>query len=167
MKLRSLALAFISVVLAATSAQAETLRLPSSGDPAFVVELPDGWMHRVDDAGNLILGAPDHSAGFSLSIVEYSGALDDAAVGVMKAAKAGPPQNLGPAQVSGYRGYIYDSTMANDAGVQLLLRCVLVKLDTTHVASMSMITGIDASAGEYIAARDVLNAVTLTGKSQP
>ena len=164
MKLRLLALAILSVLLVAKTAQAEAVRLPASGDPAFVVDLPDGWMHRVDDGGNLILGAPDHSAAFSLSIFEYSGALDDAAVGVMKAAKAGPPQNTGPAEVSSYRGYIYDSAIVNDAGVKFNLHCLMVKLDTAHVASLSMITGADDSPEEYAAARVVLNGVTLTGK---
>ena len=167
MRLRSLASAIVGAMLLATAAQAEAVRLPLSGDPAFIVDLPDGWMHRVDDSGNLILGSPDHSAGFSFSFFEFSGELDAAAAEVMKVAKADPPQNEGPIEVSGYRGYIYESAMANDSGIPLKVHCIMVRLDPTHVASMFMVSDVNASAEQYVAARDVLNAVTLTGKSQP
>ena len=167
MKLRSLALAIFSVMLLVTAAQAEAVRLPLSGDPAFIVDLPDGWMHRVDDSGNLILGAPDHSAGFSFSFFEFSGELDVAAAEVMTVAKAGPPQNMGPIEVSGYRGYIYDSAMVYKSGIPLKVHCIMVKLDPRHVASMFMVSDVDASAEQYATARNILNHVTLTGNSPP
>jgi hypothetical protein len=152
--------------LATVCANAETVRLPETGDPAFVADLPVGWTHKVDDSGNLILMSPDHTSGMSLSVAAYPGSLDELAAEAMKVAGAAdPPQNRGPTQISGYRGYIYDTGQTNPAGVRTNVHMVVVKLDAGHIASATLITAASDNAVQYAAGKQVFDALTLTRKS--
>jgi hypothetical protein len=124
---------------------------------------PDDWTHQPDGNGNMLLIAGDHSASYALSVGGYEGALDDLAAGAMKAAGAHPPQNMGPTQISGFRGYMYDSDMTNAAGLHINVHMVVIKIGEAHMASITMMTIDGVSASDYAAARGVLGNAAIIG----
>ncbi len=156
------ALVLGAAVAMSISAKAETFRFPETGDPAFVIVSPDGWTHKPDGDGNMLILAGDSSASLALTIGAFSGTLDELAAGAMKTAGANPPQNMGPTAMSGYRGYMYDTDMTNSHGVHINVHMVCLKLDESHIASATLLTITDATGGQYAAARGVLDDMTLT-----
>ena len=151
-----------AALLAAGSAHAESVRFPETGDPAFVIQTPDGWTHKPDGDGNMLLIAGDKTASYALTIGSYSGTLDALAAGAMKVAGANPPQQMGPTQISGFRGYMYDSDMTNAGGVHINVHLVVVKLDTAHMASITRLTIDGITAQGYTDANSVLANATIT-----
>ncbi len=168
MGMRLPAAAFLgAVAFALLPAWAEVVRFPETGAPAFVVTTPDGWTHAPDGNGNMLLVAGNKTASYALTIDTYAGTLDDLAAGAMKAAGANPPQQMGPAAISGFRGYMYDSDMSNDHGTHINIHLVVLKLDASHMASITRLT-IDGIGGEdYAAAQSVLENTSLVGDASP
>jgi hypothetical protein len=154
--------AAIGILLFAGAAAAETVRFPETGDPAFVIQTPDGWTHMPDGNGNMLLVAGDKSASYALTIGTYSGTLDDLAADSMKVAGANPPQQMGPTAISGFRGNMYDSDMSNDKGTHINVHLVIVKLDASRMASITRLTIDGISADDYAAANSVLANTAIT-----
>jgi len=150
------------VLLMGIPAQAATLRLPASGNPAAVVDMPDDWSSQPTTADSLLLLDGSHTASLAITIDAYAGTLDQLAAQTMKEVGASPPRNSGSTAVSGYRGYIYDSEMTNDSGVHINVHMIAVKLDDAHFASMTLMTVGNITGAQSEAASGVLNGVTLT-----
>ncbi len=140
-------------VLLGMSARAEDVRFPETGSPALVVHTPDGWTHQPDGDGNMLLIAGNHTASFALTVGSYVGTLDDLAAATMRTAQANPPQNMGPTQISGYRGYMYDTNMVNPSGIHVNVHMVVVKTDASHMASITLLSVDGIGGGDYAAAR--------------
>jgi hypothetical protein len=154
--------AFAASALVTASAQAEALRFPESGDPAFVVTTPDGWEHATNSDGNLVVFNPPHTASLTFAITETDGTLDAVAAGAITAPDGPPPQNKGALDVSGYHGFSYDAKMMTGGGVHANVHFVLVRLDDDHVASETLLTADGIKDGEFAAATAVLGGVTIT-----
>ncbi len=165
MGMRLPAAAFLAAAFFTLSpARAEVVRFPETGAPAFFIATPDGWTHQPDGDGNMLLVAGNKTASYALTISDYSGTLDDLAAGAMKTAGANPPQQMGPIAISGFRGYMYDSDMSNDQGTRINVHLVVLKLDASHMASITRLT-IDGIGGEdYAAAQSVLENTSLIAK---
>ena len=152
-----------AAVLFSVSARAEVIRFPETGSPAFVITTPDGWTHEPDGDGNMLLIAGNKTASYALTIGSYDGTLDDLATGAMKTAGAQPPQQMGPTSISGYRGYMYDSSMVNPAGVHVNVHMVAVKTDAAHMATITMLTVDGIGGDDYQGAQSVLANTTIVG----
>lgn len=140
--LRPLALAFVAAALTAAAAEAETLHLPKTGAPAFVVDAPPDWKSNYDQFGNLQLVAPDRS-GF----VEFSMLSDPSidktpasavALAAFKSAGAENYAQTGPDTIAGHPGEAFTGVVTR-AGVPLEMRVVLSKLDGAHYASVTVV----------------------------
>jgi hypothetical protein len=127
----------------APPAAAEIERLPLSGMPAFVVDVPADWSAKHDDTGDLLLVPNDSSGLVLLTIVELpdgdTGTLPAFAAQTLKAAGAAPCTRTEPASIAGESGEAFYSTLPEE-GVTMALRLVAVRLvavrlDATHVAA--------------------------------
>jgi hypothetical protein len=168
MRLRLIAAAALATAaLFATAAGAETLRLPQTGDPAFVVNAPDGWEHIVDAEGNLAVFNVEHTASLTFTVMEYDGALDSLAAGAVSNPDGERPRNNGPVDVSGFHGFVYDGKMISAAGVHANVHLLLVKLDDKHVAGATLLTADGIKDDQAAAARAILGGVTLTALPLP
>ncbi len=60
----------------------KTVRLPETGDPAFVIATPDDWTHHVNGSGNLVALSAKQSAQITFSrSVNIDGTLEELAAG--------------------------------------------------------------------------------------
>jgi hypothetical protein len=144
-----------------TPTLAGEVRFPESGYPEFTFQIPDDWTAKLDDSGNMIVTSPDHSAALSLSLVDFSGTLDETANGAAKAAGATPPRRGESTTVSGYGGNFYYSSMSTQPGVHANLKMVAVKIDASHVGLCTLIY-IDGMTDDQMArANIVMNSLTL------
>src|SRR3954468_24410927 len=68
--MRRLILGFFAVLAfaAASVAEAQTLRIPKSGEPALALAMPTNWTAKYDDLGNLQYSSADRSLNIQLSI---------------------------------------------------------------------------------------------------
>lgn len=152
-------------VLGSTSLQAETLRLPASGVPAFVVDVPAGWSWEYDKFGNLGLIADDHSASLQLSMIADSGMaganLDDIAANVAKSADASLHAGSEPGTILSYAGRTYyaDMTISN---THVGLKFVIAKIDGTHAGVISILTRDDITDAQQAQLNALLGDVQLT-----
>jgi hypothetical protein len=152
---KSLAIAFVAGILAAGSAQAREVRYPASGTPAFVFQVPDDWNTRLDSSNNMIVGTADHSGGFSFSLIEYSESIETAAPIILKSAGAVGVTKLGPAHIGPCKGFDYFGTITNSTGAQISVHLVIVRVDSTHVATATLI-GVLSSTQEQRKATQVV-----------
>lgn len=163
---RVLLASFITAAL--TGAHAETLRLPETGNPAFVVTTPEGWTHTVNSAGNLIVFNEPHTASINFKIGELDGSLDELAVKAASTPDGMPPANRGAADIGAFHGTAYDSKLVTASGVKTDLHMILVKLDDGgfldggHFAAAILLTAEGIKDDQRAAARAVLAGVTLT-----
>jgi hypothetical protein len=156
MKRKIWAAALIAGLLAARTAEAREIRLPESGVPAMVVQVPDDWMNR-PDGSNLLVGAADHSASLAFSLAEYEGDLEHAAQAIMKEVGAVGISKLGPASIGAFTGSAYFSTIANKSGANVTVHLVIVRVDAKHIAAATLVETLSATMEQRQAAQQVLD----------
>jgi hypothetical protein len=159
-----IAVAMISAGLAA----AKDMRFPDKGKIAFVLHIPDNWNAAPDNAGNLILKAPDNSAGMSLSVLEDKASAvaprDDVAKAILAAANAEPFYKHEPSAIGGVKAEAYYSKMVNANKVNLVVKLIVVQVAQTHVATLTILTAAgNRSAAQQKSLDDAVKGITLTG----
>ncbi len=165
--MRRIALAVLTLTAPfAIPAHAETVRLPSSGDPAFVAQLPDGWTHETYMDGSLKAFSPDHTAAITLVIARYRGTPEELAATAIETPDGTPPLNAGAAAISGYAGARFEATIVDD-DVHAKVRMLVVRVDENHMAAATLMTAENLAAAQSDAAIAVLNAITLTKAEAP
>lgn len=148
-------------VVGVPSAYAGDVRFPQQGYPAISFHIPDDWTTRIDDDGNMIVTAADHSTALSLTLAEYDDSLDTLAAEALKVAKGSPPQQPQATSISGLSGYVYRSAMVSDSGITLNLKLVAIRVDAKHVATCTLITNVDISQTDMAAAETVLDSLSI------
>jgi hypothetical protein len=145
-----------------TMAQAGDGRFPATGAPAFTFYTPDDWTRELVEDGSLVLVSGSRTSSFTLTVGHYpSDTLDDIAARVMRTGGAAPPQNMGPAEISGHQGSVYDSSMTNQGGLLLHVHLTVVKPDPNTVTTVTMFTLDGIRAADLKAARAVLSSMRL------
>jgi hypothetical protein len=157
----------VAMVVAGLAA-AKDMRFPEKGAIAFVLHIADNWTATPDDSGNLILKAPDNSAGMSLSVIEDKASAtsprDDVAKAILAAANAEPFSKHEPSSLGGVKAEAYYSKMVNANKVNLVVKLIVVQVAQTHVATLSIITpASNLSAAQKKAVDDTVKGITLTG----
>jgi hypothetical protein len=160
----TIAVATISAGLAA----AKDMRFPEKGEIAFVLHISDGWAATPDNSGNLILRAPDNSAGMSLSVIEdkasATASRDEVAKAILAAANAQPFTRHEPAAIGRVKAEAYYSTMVNANKVNLAVKLILVQVAQTHVATLTILNAANSlTAAQQTAIDDTVKGITLTG----
>ena len=144
------------------------IRYPETGPVAFVIHLPDGWTGKLDDYGNFLINAPDHSAGLSLSVVHENAeslqqSADQFANVAFDAAKAEHFSRKEPSSISGVDAVAYYTRLVNPSGVNVLVKMILIKSVHDYVVSESTLTLTKLSSAQQSALDNVLEGITLTG----
>ncbi len=156
-------------VLGISGARADSIRFPATGTPAYAFDLPTGWSSAQDNFGNMRVTADDRSSALLLSfIVDPSVATATApevAVKIIKAAGAAPYTKSEPGSIAGIPGEAFITTMSNDRGVVIDMRLVLVKLDSSHYASLAILAARGISASSAAALNALVAQVRFAGHS--
>jgi len=154
------------IALAAGVAQAESVRMPKTGVPAFAFDAPPGWAVLYDEFGNLRLTAQDRASALQLSMIDdpaiENTSLEELAAEIMKAAGAPPFSKQEDGSIAGLNGTTFISQITNDSGVEIVLRVTLVKLDKTHVASQGEMRTTEMTSEQTAAFTSLLGDVRLT-----
>lgn len=151
----------LAALLLPLSAPARDIRHPEKTSPAFTLMLPDDWSHEPADAGNLILFNPERTTGIVIIVTESTDELDKIATEAFGVAKADAPQSKKPAEISGYKGFTYFSSLTNDKGVKMNLETTLVRADDKSIAAASLLVVTTATKEDETAARLVRNGLKL------
>jgi hypothetical protein len=134
-------------LLLATTAQAELVRIPKQGEPAYAFDTPPGWKITYDEHGNLHLARG--SVFLQLSIATGAAltglTLDNMASQVLIAANMPPYTSRQVGSIAGGMGQIYFLAKAQN-GITMNLSLTIVRLDDTHVATLIRITRADSAA---------------------
>ena len=128
-------LAALGLAFFAATASARSLRYPQTGDPAFLVEVPEDWTSRTDK-GNCIVGSGDHALAFSLNIVTSTLPVDQIATKALEIQKVSPTPNRETVSIAGYGGVAYSWT-ASKADTTVDITLMIVRIDSTHIAICS------------------------------
>lgn len=143
-------------------AQTRTVRHPASGSPALTVDLPGGWTTSIDPDKNLIIVSPDSGAAFSLTLTqdEPGYTLDRFAREALGVAAAYDIKPSGEEMIPPFTGALYLAKMKPEGSDQALdLRMIITKVDTSMVASATLITGPGTSAEEKAMGGMILKTV--------
>jgi hypothetical protein len=155
-------------MVAAGLAAAKDMRFPETGAIAFVLHIADNWAATPDNSGNLILKAPDNSAGMSLSVIEdkasATASRDEVAKAILAAANAEPFGKHEPSSLGSVKAEAYYSKMVNANKVNLAVKLIIVQVAQTHVATLTILTpASNLSAAQQKAVDDTVKGITLTG----
>jgi hypothetical protein len=162
MRLQFLFALLLALALCPAAVQAREVRYPETGAPSMTFSVPDDWETQLDSVGNMLVIPVDKSGGFSLTLAEYAGGLDDLATEVMTGAGADPAAKSGNDAISGFQGFDYESALVNKSGVRTLWHLVLVRIDPTHIASVMMITTESASPEQRAALATLFKSIVLS-----
>jgi hypothetical protein len=166
MRWNALAAIVIAFTLSLASAtQAETVRIPKTGVPAFSFNAPAGWRIVYDQHGNLQFYSPDKGVRMQLSIIIVSGAnptLEEIAAAVMKGGGFSPVTRQQAGAIAGRAGQTFIASTIVD-GALLSLDITLVRLDGAHVASLARVKRFDATRADVAALDALISAVRFTG----
>jgi hypothetical protein len=134
------ALAFAS----AAGAEAQTLRIPKTGEPALALAMPTNWTAKYDDLGNLQYSSVDRSLNIQLSVIDdpavTMATLAEVAASIFKEGGIPAYTRSAPGSIDGRKGetFFAKKTYGNDGTV--VFEVTLVKIDSGHIASMGRVT---------------------------
>jgi hypothetical protein len=159
------AIAAAFVLGLALAVQAEPVRLPRAGDPAFAFDAPAGWRIVYDQRANLQFFHASNSVVMQLTMVGGPDAkqpLEDGVALAFRAAGFPPFTRQQAGVIDGRAGQIFFGSKDQN-GVQLLVDLTAVRLDATHVAVLWRLRRADAEPGAMAALDALVAAVRLTG----
>jgi hypothetical protein len=151
-------------LLLAPAAQAELVRIPKQGEPAYAFDAPPGWKINYDDHQNLQF----MRTGVFLQLSIAAGAdltgltLDNMASQVLVAAKMPPYTSRQVGSIAGRMGQIYFLAKTLN-GITTNVSLTIVRLDDTHVATLIRLTRADASAADLLSLEELVTMVRLVG----
>ncbi|HEX5210493.1 MAG TPA: hypothetical protein VFW22_02005 [Pseudolabrys sp.] len=167
MRRTAVALLFVFGCLYAGSAQAEDLRFPKEGSPAFMISLPSGWTGHEDQYNGIQLLPADHRTLVYLSMVrdpQYTGKpLMDLALAIGKPSNISAFPKQEPAAISGHNGTAFLGQMKNDKGTLLDVKMVIIPLEPDLWATETLLTSQNLSGTQTDALNEAVRGVTLTG----
>ena len=162
--LAGIVLAF--VLMLSPAAQAESVRIPKEGSPAFAFDAPPGWRIVYDEYNNLQFFDPANSAMLQLNVMagpEMQGAsLEDLAAAVLKAGTFPPYTHQEVGSISGRAGQTFSASKPSN-GIQLITDLTLVRLDETHVATLTRMKRSDVKPAALSALEALIAKVQMTG----
>lgn len=167
--LRALALMFtMALGLAAfATAHAESYRVPQTGVPFLAVDVSQGWTARTDQWDNLQIIADDHAASLQLSMISDprvdTTSMEDVAANIFKTAGAPPYARTEPDSIAGAPGQAFICVFPVN-GVALVLRLIIVKLDSMHYATMAVLARQSLTPAESAALNDLVAHVSIGGR---
>jgi hypothetical protein len=166
MRRRLAALLLLFGCLAAGLAQAEVIRFPKEGSPAFVISLPAGWTAHEDQYNGIQLLPTDHRSLVYLSMVrdpQYTGKpLMDLALAIGKPSNITAFPNQEPTAVSGRNGTAFLGHMKNDKGTLLDVRMMIIPLEPDLWATETLLTSQNLSGAQTDELNQAVRGVTLT-----
>jgi hypothetical protein len=164
MRWHVLAAIVVAFGLALPSAtQAEPVRIPTTGVPAFAFDAPAGWRITYDQHSNL--GFVRASVAMQLTVLadaDRKRPLDALAAEVIKAAEFPASARQQAGAIAGRAGQTYFTSKIEN-GVRTLLDFTLARLDPAHVACLARIKREHAAPAEVAALDALISAVRLTG----
>lgn len=126
-------LIFASV--AGASASAETVRYPTTGNPALMISIPQGWVRTPTAAGNrlqtFVVTSPHHVEVASI-ILPNLGTAEEFAKKVSAFSRL-TMLNSGPTKLLGFPGFMFDASYTDKTGAMKNMHVVQAKLDKAHL----------------------------------
>ncbi len=122
--------------VAGSSALAENIRYPTTGNPALVVSIPGEWVHKPLISGNvlqaLVLTSPHHVE-VAVLVVPNLGTAEEYAQNISNFSHL-TMKNTGPTQLLGFPAFMFDASYSDMAGALINMHVVQAKLDKSHLA---------------------------------
>lgn len=166
MKLIMAGIVMAFVLALSPAAQAEMVRIPKEGSPAFAFDAPPGWRIVYDAHNNLQFFNSANSVMLQLNVMsgqEMVGAsLEDLATAVLRAGTFPTYTSQQAGTISGRAGRTF-STSKPANGIRLITDLTLVRLDETHVATLTRMKRSDVKPTATAALETLAAEVKLTG----
>jgi hypothetical protein len=148
-------------------AWATDIVFPPDKEPALHFTTPEGWTSTADSIGNLLIKAPNASSALSVALPDSpdleSITIDDFRKAVMKAGNTTYSDKSEPITVSGLAGTVYYGTMNSNA-VPLDVKMIVIRIDSSHIACVNLITRHGGAEADITAGEDVLSSLTISTK---
>ena len=152
--------------LIAASAQAETIRFPKEGSPAFLITLPAGWTSHEDQYNGIQLLPTDHRTLVYLSMVrdpQYTGKpLMDLALAIGKPSNITEFPKQEPTSISGHNGTTFIGQMKNDKGTLLDVKMMIIPLGKDLWATETLLTSQGLNSTQTDELNQAVRGITLT-----
>lgn len=154
-------LAVLGLMLLPATVSARDLRHPASGEPAFVITVPDDWAAVTLDAGkSLSITSADRRIGFALTIATTDQSPEEIVKSAVKASK-GTQLETKPTSISGIAGQSYSWIYVNAGGIKLHATMILIQLDGKWLASCTGLEVDGNSPADHQRAETAMQSVKL------
>lgn len=152
--------------VSAVPAQAEALRYPVSGSPAFTLAVPPGWTHKpMLDNGQLqtLVLTSAHHVEVATLILPSAATPEEFATQISTFSHL-EMKNGGPTVVSGMPGFMFDSSFTDMTGTLTNMHVVQAKVDKTHIALIEIRSpSKGANARELVEGKQIVASMKLVG----
>lgn len=166
--MRRIAVALLFVVgCLVSTAQADEIRFPKEGSPAFMINPPAGWSTHEDSYNGIQVLPADHRTLVYLSMVrdpQYAGkSLMELALAIGKPSNITEFPKQEPTSISGHNGTAFFGQMKNDKGVLLDVKMMIIPLEQDLWATETLLTSQNLTSAQVEALHQAVGGITLTG----
>jgi hypothetical protein len=166
--MRRIAVALLFVVgCLFSAAQADEIRFPKEGSPAFLITPPSGWTTHEDQYNGIQVLPEDHRTLVYLSMVrdpQYAGKpLMELALAIGKPSNISEFPKQEPTSISGHNGTAFFGKMTNDKGVVLDVKMMIIPLEQDLWATATLLTSQNLTSAQVEVLHQAVNGVALTG----
>ncbi len=148
-------------------AMAETLRVPGTGEPALIVDVPSDWtLIRVDD-DNGFARSPDYATILQIGMIRGNVAAETSlsrlAQAVLREAGAKPYTRSQPGKVVDRSGQTFYSDVTNQSGIHMAFVLDIAKVDARNAATVVTLTMDKADAQQKRHLAELKKKIRLVG----
>lgn len=155
-----------AAMLAAT-VHAREVRLPSTGSPALIFQVPDDWIVG-DERGAWIINvvnALPSSVAFSITITADSREPEEYITQEMTKAGGDEPVHVGKAKVGGFDADVFESTGLSPSNQQLHLQHIVAHIDAGYLLAVTKITAPNGDPKEIAQAEELIKSMRIVSNS--
>ena len=167
--MRRLVLGLVAVLafVSALGAEAQTLRIPKTGEPALALAMPTNWTAKYDDLGNLQYSSADRSLNIQLSVIDdpevTTATLAEVAASIFKEGGIPAYTRSAPGSIDGRKGETFFTKKTYGSNGTVVFEVTLVKIDSRHIASMGRVTLDGLTAAQLAPLDGIVRQVKIIG----
>jgi hypothetical protein len=156
----AVAVVLLLLATAADDAAAATVRVPETGAPALVADLPEGWTVKLKTNPNDVIAHLTSPDGSAWVVLQVGNGIDPALVEDFRVgAQLGPWSKTYPNGFAGVMGSSWESARGGE--IPANIRLTVIKIDAGHTGAVAEVRTPQAGAGTAGAVNQIFASVRI------
>lgn len=150
------------LILITNPVLAEDIRVPSSGKPALLAKIPDGWKVGQESEGRLnVLDHVPPDIAVTFNLLRDARNPEDFVTQEMRSAGGPVPTQKKQIEIAGLNGWLFESTGKAPSGRKLEIDHYVARLDSTYLIAITVLSTMDAPQSDRAIIQNILASVSV------